>query len=97
MFDQIETKILSLYGLGNSYTQISDHIEEIYGVGFSKATISAVFLHIQVQLCIRNSLKFVASKDRKQFAKEFQLLYQAFTKEEAQLELAKVYCTLSLL
>jgi len=33
---------LSLYALGNSYTQISDHIEEIYGVGFSKATISAV-------------------------------------------------------
>jgi len=42
MSDQIEQKILSLYALGNSYSQISDHIEEIYGVGFSKATISAV-------------------------------------------------------
>lgn len=42
MSDQIEQKILSLYALGNSYSQISEHIEEIYGVGFSKATISAV-------------------------------------------------------
>ncbi len=42
MSDQIEQKILSLYALGNSYSQITDHIEEIYGVGFSKATISAV-------------------------------------------------------
>ncbi|KHG32873.1 IS256 family transposase [Sulfurospirillum sp. MES] len=42
MSDQIEQKILSLYALGNSYSQISEHIEEIYGVGFSKATISSV-------------------------------------------------------
>ncbi len=27
--DQIEEKILSLYGLGNSYQQISEHIEDI--------------------------------------------------------------------
>ena len=31
MSDQIEQKILSLYALGNSYTQIRDHLEEIYG------------------------------------------------------------------
>jgi putative transposase len=42
MSDQIERKILSLYALGNSYTQISEHIEDFYGVAFSKATISAV-------------------------------------------------------
>jgi transposase-like protein len=42
MSDQIEQKILSLYALGNSYSQISEHIEEMYGVEFSKATISAV-------------------------------------------------------
>jgi transposase-like protein len=40
--DAIEEKILSLYALGNSYAQIAEHIEEIYGVRFSKATISAV-------------------------------------------------------
>jgi transposase-like protein len=42
MSDQIEQKILSLYALGNSYSQISEHIEYFYGVSFSKATISAV-------------------------------------------------------
>jgi len=42
MSDQIEQKILSLYALGNSYTQIRDHLEEIYGVSFSTASISAV-------------------------------------------------------
>lgn len=42
MSDQIEQKILALYTLGNSYSQISEHIEDFYGVHFSKATISAV-------------------------------------------------------
>ena len=42
MSDHIEQKILSLYVLGNSYSQISEHIEEMYGIEFSKATISAV-------------------------------------------------------
>jgi transposase-like protein len=40
--DHIEQKILSLYALGNSYSQIAEHIEELYGMEFSKATISAV-------------------------------------------------------
>jgi transposase-like protein len=40
--DYIEQKILSLYALGNSYSQISEHIQEMYGIEFSKATISAV-------------------------------------------------------
>jgi transposase-like protein len=40
--DEIEKKMLSLYALGNSYSQISKHIEDIYGVEFSKAAISAV-------------------------------------------------------
>ena len=42
MSDQIEQKILSLYALGNSYSQIRGHLEEIYGVSFSTAAISAV-------------------------------------------------------
>jgi len=40
--EQIEEKILSLYGLGNSYQQITEHIEELYGLEFSKATISSI-------------------------------------------------------
>ena len=40
--DEIEEKILSVYGLGMSYTDISSHIEEIYQVSISTATISAI-------------------------------------------------------
>ena len=42
MTSEIEDKILSLFALGNSYSQIAKHIEDFYCVGFSKATISAV-------------------------------------------------------
>ncbi|MDO9235917.1 MAG: transposase, partial [Aquabacterium sp.] len=42
MTGEIEEKILSLFALGNSYSQIAQHIEDFYCVGFSKATISAV-------------------------------------------------------
>ncbi len=198
MSDQIERKMLSLYALGNSYTQISDHIEEIYGIGFSNAAISAVtdkiiplltewkerplqevypfvwldaihykvkedgryiskafytvlgvgidgkkeilglylgesegakfwlqvltdlsnrgvqdiliasidglkgfpeaintvFPDTKVQLCvvhqIRNSLKYVASKDQKEFMKDLKLVYKADTKEGAKLELDRL-------
>ncbi len=40
--NEIEDKILSMYGLGMSYTDISSHIEEIYQVSISTATISTV-------------------------------------------------------
>jgi transposase-like protein len=40
--DEIEEKILSMYGLGMSYQDISAHIEEIYQVSISTATISAI-------------------------------------------------------
>jgi putative transposase len=196
--DHIEQKILSLYALGNSYSQISEHIEELYGVSFSKATISAVtdkvipllkewqsrplesiypfvwldaihykikengkyvskavytilgvkldgrkeilglylseneganfwlqvltnlnnrgiediliasvdglkgfpeaintiFPNTEVQLCIvhqiRNSLKYVASKNQKEFMKDLKLVYQAISKEAAELELDRL-------
>jgi len=198
MSDQIERKILSLYALGNSYTQISEHIEEFYGIEFSKATISAVtdkvipllkewqqrplekvypfvwldaihykikengryiskaiytilgvnlsgkkeilglylseneganfwlqvltdlsnrgiddiliasvdglkgfpeainatFPQTEVQLCIvhqiRNSLKYVASKNQKEFMKDLKRVYQAISKEAAELELDRL-------
>ena len=198
MSDHIEQKILSLYALGNSYSQITEHIEELYGVSFSKATISAVtdkvipllkewqqrplesiypfvwldaihykikengkyvskaiytilgvrldgrkeilglylseseganfwlqvltdlhnrgiediliasvdglkgfpeainaiFPNTEVQLCIvhqiRNSLKYVASKNQKEFMKDLKLVYQAISKEAAELELDRL-------
>ena len=42
MSDEIERKILSLYALGSSYSDISGHIEELYGINVSAATISTV-------------------------------------------------------
>ena len=198
MSDELEGKMLSLFALGNSYSQIADHIEDMYGVHFSKPAITAitdklipkleewkkrpldsiypfiyldaihykvrdeghyvskafytvlgvnlegkkeilglylnesegakfwlqvltdlqnrgvediliasvdglkgfpeainsVFPDTEVQLCIvhqiRNSLKYVASKNQKQFAGELKKVYQAFTKEEAELELDKL-------
>jgi len=42
MSDELESKMLSLFALGNSYSQIADHIEDMYGVHFSKPAISAV-------------------------------------------------------
>ena len=40
--NEIEEKILSMYGLGMSYNDISSHIEEIYQVSISTATISTI-------------------------------------------------------
>ena len=40
--NEIEDKILSMYGLGMSYTDIASHIEEIYQVSISTATISTI-------------------------------------------------------
>ncbi len=40
--DEIETKILSMFGLGMSYADIAGHVEEMYGIGVSLATISTI-------------------------------------------------------
>jgi len=40
--DEIETKMLSMFGLGMSYRDIASHVEELYGINVSTATISAV-------------------------------------------------------
>lgn len=198
MTGEIEDKILALYSHGNSYSQIANLIEDIYGVGFSSGAISAVtdkiipilqewkvrpleevypfvfldaihykvkedgkyiskafytvlgvkidgkkeilglylnesegakfwlqvltdlhnrgvqdiliasvdglkgfpeainsvFPNTEVQLCIvhqiRNSLRFIGSANQKQFAKELKNVYQAFSKEEAEIELDKL-------
>ena len=38
----LENKILSLYALGMSYKDISEHIEEMYGMELSKAQLTAI-------------------------------------------------------
>lgn len=40
--EELDNKILALYGLGTSYDDISSHLSEIYGVDVSAATISSV-------------------------------------------------------
>ena len=61
--------------------------------GFTQAILS-VFPKTEVQLCIvhqiRNSLKFVASKDQKDFMKDLKKVYQATNKEIAEDELVNL-------
>jgi len=58
--------------------------------GFSEA-IAGVFPQTEVQTCvvhqIRNSLKYVASKDQKEFMKDLKPVYQADTLEQAELRM----------
>jgi len=58
--------------------------------GFPDA-ISAVFPDTTIQLCIvhqiRNSIKYVASKNQKEFMKDLKKVYQAANKESAEMEL----------
>lgn len=143
----LEGKILSLYGLGMSYSDISGHIEEMYGIEVSPATISSVtdkiipvieewrsrpldaiypmvrmdamhykvkeegrivpkavygfpeaittiFPATDVQLCvvhqIRNSLRYVASKDQKAFLRDLKEVYRAATKALAEQRLKEL-------
>jgi transposase-like protein len=61
--------------------------------GFSEAILS-VFPKAEVQSCIihqiRNSLKYVASKDQKEFMRELKKVYRADTKDLAQMELEEL-------
>jgi len=58
--------------------------------GFSNAILS-IFPEAEIQKCvihqIRNSLKYVASKDQKAFMKDLKMVYQAATKSQAETEL----------
>ena len=61
--------------------------------GFSDA-ISSTFPHTEIQTCvvhqIRNSLKYVVSKDQKAFMKDLKKVYRADTKEIAEDELLRL-------
>lgn len=61
--------------------------------GFTSAILS-VFPRAEVQLCIvhqiRNSLKYIASKDQKEFMRDLKLVYRATNKEIAEDELIKL-------
>lgn len=61
--------------------------------GFSQAILS-IFPKTQIQKCIvhqiRNSLKYIASKDQKEFMVDLKLVYKAVTKEVAEDQLLKL-------
>ena len=61
--------------------------------GFPEA-IKTIFPKTEVQLCIvhqiRNSLKYVASKNQKEFMKDLKLVYKATTKDIAEEELTRL-------
>ncbi|UPK69701.1 IS256 family transposase [Chitinophaga filiformis] len=61
--------------------------------GFAEA-IATVFPHTEVQTCIvhqiRNSLKYVASKDQKAFMADLKPVYQAISKDEAEQQLVEL-------
>lgn len=61
--------------------------------GFSEA-INTIFPKTEVQLCvvhqIRNSLKYVASKDQKDFLKDLKLVYKAATRDLAEQKLEEL-------
>ena len=40
--DEIEAKILSMFGLGMSYRDMAAHVQEMYGISVSTATLSAI-------------------------------------------------------
>ncbi|MDP1086696.1 transposase, partial [Klebsiella pneumoniae] len=58
--------------------------------GFSEAILS-IFPKAQIQKCIvhqiRNTLKYVASKDHKEFMRDLKLVYRAETRELAEMAL----------
>lgn len=61
--------------------------------GFSEA-ISTIFPKVEIQSCIvhqvRNSLKYVASKDQKAFIKDLKCVYQAVNKQQAEEQLLRL-------
>jgi len=61
--------------------------------GFPEA-INTIYPQTEVQLCIihvlRNTLRYVASKDQKEFARDIKAVYTAATEEAALVELEKV-------
>lgn len=61
--------------------------------GFPDA-IKGVFPRTQIQLCIahhiRNSLKYVASKNKKEFMKNLKEVYQSSSKDKAEYHLLKL-------
>lgn len=79
---------LNTRGLNDILIACTDNLK-----GFSEAILS-IFPKTQIQKCIvhqiRNSLKYVASKDQKEFVRDLKLIYKAINKSVAEDELVKL-------
>ena len=66
-------------------------IASVDGLTVFPEAINSIFPQTEVQLCvihqIRNSLKYISSKDKKEFMKDLKKVYRAISKEEAESEL----------
>lgn len=97
----IENKIISMYAKGMTTRDIQSHVEEIYGLDISPTTISriteaieSVFPGCEVQQYIihqiRNTIRYVASKNQKEFMRDLKPVYKAPTEEAGYLALDKL-------
>ena len=58
--DELERKIIALFGLGNSYRDIRSHIAEIYGMSLSNGTLNAITDKlIELQACRERDLEAI--------------------------------------
>ena len=48
---QLEQKVLSLYSVGNSYTDIAQHLQEMYGYSLSDSELTAITDKVIPSLC----------------------------------------------
>jgi len=69
-------------------------IASIDGLKVFPEAINSIYPNTEVQLCvihqIRNSLKYVVSKNKKEFMKDLKKVYQAISKEQAETELDRL-------
>jgi len=69
-------------------------IASVDGLSGFEDAIGAVFPQTQIQLCIvhqvRNSLKYVSWKDRKDFVRDLKTVYRAATREAAEAQLDQI-------
>ena len=94
----IEQKIISLYAKGMTTRQISDTIEDIYGFEVSDGMVSDITDRLlpqtELQRCIvhqvRNTLKYVSAKNKKEFANDLKTIYHAPSENAALEQLERV-------
>ena len=88
---EIENKIIGLYALGMTTRDIAQEIKELYGCEISEGLVSDIIDKIipktEYQRCIvhmiRNTTKFVATKDYKELCADLKTIYNAPTEEQA--------------